>query len=83
VQSPSPDVSKIPPHELRGVTVVLVTCSYEDKEFVRIGYYVNNDYHTQEMYVPPPCRLPGAHLRGGAVELSPDSARPTLASDAP
>mmetsp|Transcript_1333 Transcript_1333/g.1739 ORF Transcript_1333/g.1739 Transcript_1333/m.1739 type:complete len:264 (+) Transcript_1333:114-905(+) len=36
-----------PPHtslgdELLGVTVVLVTCSYREREFVRIGYYVNN-----------------------------------------
>ena len=26
------------------VTVVLVTCSFMDHEFVRIGYYVNNEY---------------------------------------
>jgi len=31
LESPSPDVSKIPPHEIRGVTVVLVTCSYEQR----------------------------------------------------
>jgi len=57
LESPSPDVSKIPPHEIRGVTVVLVTCSYKDKEFVRIGYYVNNDYHTQEMLDNPPANM--------------------------
>lgn len=28
--------------ELLGVTVVLVTCSYREREFVRVGYYVNN-----------------------------------------
>jgi histone chaperone ASF1 len=27
-----------------GVTVVLVTCSYREREFVRVGYYVNNEY---------------------------------------
>ena len=23
---------------------MLITCSYREKEFVRIGYYVNNEY---------------------------------------
>jgi histone chaperone ASF1 len=26
------------------VTVILVTCSYREKEFLRVGYYVNNEY---------------------------------------
>ena len=26
-----------------GVTVVLITCSYLEQEFIRIGYYVNNE----------------------------------------
>uniref|UniRef100_A0A7S1UQG1 Anti-silencing function protein 1 n=1 Tax=Grammatophora oceanica TaxID=210454 RepID=A0A7S1UQG1_9STRA len=30
--------------EWLGVTVVLVTCSYREREFVRVGYYVNNGY---------------------------------------
>ena len=30
--------------DILGVTVVLVTCSYKEREFVRIGYYVNNEY---------------------------------------
>ena len=32
--------------DILGVTVVLVTCSYKEREFVRIGYYVNNEYNT-------------------------------------
>jgi histone chaperone ASF1 len=28
--------------DLKGVTVMLITCSYRDQEFVRIGYYVNS-----------------------------------------
>jgi histone chaperone ASF1 len=35
--------------ELLGVTVVLVTCSYREREFVRVGYYVSN---TLEGYDP-------------------------------
>lgn len=26
------------------MTVILITCSYRDQEFVRVGYYVNNEY---------------------------------------
>lgn len=43
-QAPCPDVSRIPDADLIGVTVVLITCSYRSHEFLRIGYYVNNDY---------------------------------------
>ena len=44
LEAPAPDATKLPPNEIRGVTVVLVTCSYKGAEFVRIGYYVNNDF---------------------------------------
>eukprot|EP00462_Mataza_sp_D1_P002275 CAMPEP_0175106450 /NCGR_PEP_ID=MMETSP0086_2-20121207/11206_1 /TAXON_ID=136419 /ORGANISM="Unknown Unknown, Strain D1" /LENGTH=280 /DNA_ID=CAMNT_0016382787 /DNA_START=18 /DNA_END=860 /DNA_ORIENTATION=- len=43
-QAPSPDSSKIPEKDLLEVTVILLTCSYLDQEFIRVGYYVNNDY---------------------------------------
>ena len=45
LQADGPDPSKLPPEDLLGVTVVLVTCSYKEREFVRVGYYVNNEYH--------------------------------------
>jgi histone chaperone ASF1 len=32
------------PADLLDVTVMYITGSYKDKEFIRIGYYVNNDY---------------------------------------
>lgn len=44
LQADAPDPAQLPPEELLGVTVVLVTCSYQEREFVRIGYYVNNEY---------------------------------------
>jgi histone chaperone ASF1 len=34
--------------------VILITCSYQDREFVRIGYYVNNDYLDEELRENPP-----------------------------
>lgn len=44
LQSAAPDVSRIPEVDIIGVTVILITCSYREQEFVRVGYYVNNEY---------------------------------------
>lgn len=55
-QADSPDCTKIPPEDLVGVTVVLLTCSYKNQEFVRIGYYVNNEYTEQELIENPPSK---------------------------
>ena len=33
------------------MTVVLLTCSYNNQEFVRIGYYANTDYIDPELFV--------------------------------
>lgn len=45
LQADAPDPSQLAQDDLLGVTVVLVTCSYREREFVRVGYYVNNEYH--------------------------------------
>merc|ERR1712129_529465 len=42
-----PDPKEIPNRDLLDVTVVLLTCSYRDEEFIRIGYYVHNEYEEQ------------------------------------
>mmetsp|Transcript_5239 Transcript_5239/g.12523 ORF Transcript_5239/g.12523 Transcript_5239/m.12523 type:complete len:239 (+) Transcript_5239:296-1012(+) len=54
LQADAPDPSKLLPEDLLGVTVVLVTCSYKEREFVRVGYYVNNEYHDPNAPPPPP-----------------------------
>ena len=41
----APDTRFIPMTDLVGGTVVFITCSYREKEFVRIGYYVNNEFY--------------------------------------
>ncbi|XP_022670019.1 histone chaperone ASF1A-like isoform X2 [Varroa jacobsoni] len=48
-----PNPSKIPIQDLVGVTVVLLTCSYKEKEFIRVGYYVNVDYIDELKENPP------------------------------
>lgn len=45
LEASAPQTHMIPHHEQLGVTVVLITCAYRNKEFIRIGYYVNNEYN--------------------------------------
>ena len=53
-QAEAPDSSKIPPEDIIGVTIILLTCSYNGREFVRVGYYVNNEYQDPELRETPP-----------------------------
>lgn len=53
-QADPPNPQKIPIQDAVGVTVVLLTCSYRNKEFIRVGYYVNNEYLDAEMRENPP-----------------------------
>ncbi|XP_073844076.1 histone chaperone asf1 [Musca autumnalis] len=53
-QADPPDVTKIPEQDAVGVTIVLLTCSYRGQEFVRVGYFVNNEYTDPEMRENPP-----------------------------
>lgn len=54
LQADAPDPSQLQQEDLLGVTVVLVTCSYKEREFVRVGYYVNNEYHDPNAPPVPP-----------------------------
>lgn len=51
-----PTVSKLPTAEILGVTVVLLTGSYDGREFVRVGYYVSNEYDVPELQNEPPSK---------------------------
>ncbi|KAI9929066.1 hypothetical protein ASPWEDRAFT_36988 [Aspergillus wentii DTO 134E9] len=51
-----PDLKRIPTSEILGVTVILLTCSYDGREFVRVGYYVNNEYDSEELSQEPPAK---------------------------
>ncbi|XP_013408048.1 histone chaperone ASF1A-like [Lingula anatina] len=53
-QADPPKTELIPVADAVGVTAVLLTCSYKSKEFIRVGYYVNNDYIDQEDKENPP-----------------------------
>ena len=54
LEVPGPDPTKLPSAEIVGVTVVLLRVYYLEQEFVRIGYYINNEYKTEEMRNEPP-----------------------------
>mmetsp|Transcript_28239 Transcript_28239/g.79716 ORF Transcript_28239/g.79716 Transcript_28239/m.79716 type:complete len:179 (-) Transcript_28239:1214-1750(-) len=53
-QADPPDHTKLPHGDIVGVTVLFLSCAYRDKEFIRVGYYVNNDYEDKEMRENPP-----------------------------
>ncbi|MCJ1471700.1 Histone chaperone asf1, partial [Lambiella insularis] len=53
-EADAPDLRRIPVSEIIGVTVILLTCSYDNREFVRVGYYVNNEYDSDELNAAPP-----------------------------
>ncbi|SCV01934.1 LAMI_0G14708g1_1 [Lachancea mirantina] len=57
---PSPEL--IPASELVSVTVILLSCSYDGREFVRVGYYVNNEYDDEEMRENPPAKVQVDHV---------------------
>ncbi|KAI5962228.1 ASF1 [Candida pseudojiufengensis] len=58
--APSPEL--IPASELVSVTVIILSCSYNEKEFVRVGYYVNNEYDTEELRENPPTKVQVDHV---------------------
>ncbi|AMD19105.1 HBR204Cp [Eremothecium sinecaudum] len=57
---PSPEL--IPASELVSVTVILLSCAYDGREFVRVGYYVNNEYDTEELRNDPPQKVQVDHV---------------------
>ncbi|CAO1634520.1 unnamed protein product [Sympodiomycopsis kandeliae] len=68
-EAPSP--SKLPAEDLLGVTVILLTGSYRDQEFIRVGYYVNNEYETEELKENPPEKVDLAKVRREVLVTKP------------
>ena len=55
-EADAPDLNKIQSSDVLGVTVILLTCSYDGREFVRVGYYVNNEYDSEDLQNEPPAK---------------------------
>ncbi|KAI9771461.1 MAG: Histone chaperone asf1 [Geoglossum simile] len=66
-----PDLKRIPTSEILGVTVILLTCSYDGREFVRVGYYVNNEYDSEELTANPPGKPIIERVRRSVLESKP------------
>lgn len=41
------------PDDIMGVTVIIIAAAYRDKEFVRVGYYVNTYYEDEALTENP------------------------------
>ena len=53
----APDINLIPESEVLGVTAIVLCCSYNNQEFFRCGYYLNNLYDNEEMNMNPPDKI--------------------------
>ena len=53
-QADPPNFTALPSSDIVGVTIILLTCSYRNQEFLRVGYYVNNEYLDEQMREEPP-----------------------------
>jgi histone chaperone ASF1 len=53
-QADPPNFAALPSSDIVGVTIILLTCSYRNQEFLRVGYYVNNEYVEEQMREEPP-----------------------------
>ena len=51
--------------------MILLTCSYDDREFVRVGYYVNNEYDSEELNADPPAKTDIARVRRNVLADKP------------
>ncbi len=57
----APDINKIPESEILGVTAIVLCCSYNEQEFFRCGYYLNNSYDEEKMNINPPEKVDVNH----------------------
>ena len=53
----APSPQSIPPEDVLGVAALILTGSYCDQEFVRVGYYQNTEYDNEEMKLAPPEKI--------------------------
>lgn len=53
------------------MTVVLITCTYHGQEFIRVGYYVNNEYPDPELRENPPSKPDFSQLQRNILASNP------------
>ena len=57
------------------MTVIIITASYRDKEFVRVGYYVNTYYEEEAYKENPPASVDWAKLHRNVLIEKPKVTR--------
>ncbi|XP_038628621.1 histone chaperone ASF1B [Tachyglossus aculeatus] len=70
-QANAPNSLLIPETDVVGVTVVLITCTYHGQEFIRVGYYVNNEYTDPELRENPPLKPDFSQLQRNILASNP------------
>lgn len=70
-QADAPNAGLIPDADAVGVTVVLITCTYRGQEFIRVGYYVNNEYTETELRENPPVKPDFSKLQRNILASNP------------
>lgn len=77
LQADPPAIDRLPRDDVLGVTVVLVTCSYREREFVRVGYYLNNMYTGEYDEETGPPSLPKLDMKLVQRQILADKPRVT------
>eukprot|EP00536_Pseudo-nitzschia_multiseries_P015451 jgi/Psemu1/320863/estExt_fgenesh1_pm.C_8900001 len=83
LQADAPDPSQLAQDDLLGVTVVLVTCSYKEREFVRVGYYVNNEYHDPNSIATTTATATISQTASGSQTQTEEAAPPVVPNPVP
>ncbi|CAD0085213.1 unnamed protein product [Aureobasidium mustum] len=68
-------------NDILGVTVILLTCSYDGREFVRVGYYVNNEYTDEALIAEPPAKAVVEKVRRSILAEKPRVTRFAIKED--
>ncbi|KAF7722373.1 Histone chaperone asf1 [Apophysomyces ossiformis] len=74
----APKIELLPQKDLLDITVVLLSCLYNDKEFVRVGYYVHNEYIDPELVENPPAQVVVSKLQRSILADKPKVTRYTI-----
>ncbi|KAJ3230229.1 ASF1 anti-silencing function 1 [Chytriomyces hyalinus] len=70
-QADPPKVHLLPQTDILGVTVVILQVSYREKEFIRVGYYVNTDYKDEALREQPPPNVDFSKVERSILEDKP------------
>ncbi|TPX32841.1 hypothetical protein SmJEL517_g04141 [Synchytrium microbalum] len=70
-EADAPNPERLPQEDIVGVTVILLSCCYMEREFVRIGYYVNHDYTDEVLKETPPTPVQLELLQRSILDTKP------------